>query len=178
MLLLHQLILKMHFTRCQRLHIIRSYLKFFLQMSILSLHACQMGMVLPWESLQRSRKYHFQYSGFRAIPQVVYVDNSYLQGDSYESSLKNVNDTIIMLRSLGFTIHPEKSVLKPTQNLIYLSFIINSKDMTLKLTEERKKIMTLYQTFWKIKTHNTICSTGIWQYSCYLPSCATRTINL
>ena len=47
-----------------------------------------------------------------------------------------------MLRSLGFTIHPEKSVLKPTQNLIYLGFITNSKDMTLKLTEEKKKIMT------------------------------------
>ena len=43
-----------------------------------------------------------------------------------------------MLQSLGFAIHPEKSVLKPPQNLIYLGFIINSKDMTLKLTEERK----------------------------------------
>ena len=45
---------------------------------------------------------------------VVYVDDSCLRGDSYESCLKNVNDTIIMLRSLGFTIHPEKSVLKHT----------------------------------------------------------------
>ena len=40
---------------------------------------------------------------------VVYVDDSYLQGDTYESCLQNVNDTIIMLRSLGFTIHPENS---------------------------------------------------------------------
>ena len=55
---------------------------------------------------------------------VVYVDDSYLQGDSYETCLKNVNDTIVMLRSLGFTIHPGKSVLKPKQNLIYLGFII------------------------------------------------------
>ena len=68
---------------------------------------------------------------------VVYADDSYLQGDSYESCLKNVNDT--MFRSLGFTIHLEKSVLTPTQNLIYLGFIINSKDMTLKLTEEKKQ---------------------------------------
>ena len=44
-----------------------------------------------------------------------------------------------MLRSLGFTIHSEKPVLKPTQNLTYLGFIINSKDMTLKLTEQKKK---------------------------------------
>ena len=70
---------------------------------------------------------------------VVDADHSYLQEDSYESCLKNVNDTIIMLRSSGITIHPEKSVLKPTQKLIYLGFIINSKDMTLKLTEEKKQ---------------------------------------
>ena len=69
---------------------------------------------------------------------VVYVDDSYLQGDSNGSCLNNVNDTIAMLESLGFNIHPEKSVLKSTQNLIYLDFIINSKDMTLKLKEEKK----------------------------------------
>ena len=70
---------------------------------------------------------------------VVYVDDSYSQGDSYESCLKNTNDTIIILRSLGFTIHPEKPVLTPTQNLIYLGFIINLKDVILKLTEEKKQ---------------------------------------
>ena len=69
---------------------------------------------------------------------VVYVDDSYLQGDSNGSCLNNVNDTIAMLESLGFNIDPEKSVLKSTQNLIYLDFIINSKDMTLKLKEEKK----------------------------------------
>ena len=67
---------------------------------------------------------------------VVYVDDSYLDSDG--SCLNNVNDTMAMLESLGFNIYPEKSVLKPTQNLIYLDFIINWKDMTLKLKEEKK----------------------------------------
>ena len=70
---------------------------------------------------------------------VVYEDDSYLQGDTYESCLKNVNVAITMLRSLGFTIDPKKSVIKPTKNLIYLGFIIKSKDMTLTLTEEKKQ---------------------------------------
>ena len=65
---------------------------------------------------------------------VVYLDDSYLQGISYESCLKNVNDTIIVLQSLGFTIYPEQSLLKPTQIFVYLGYIINSKDMTLKFT--------------------------------------------
>ena len=48
-------------------------------------------------------------------------------------------DTIIMLPALGFTIHGIKSVLKCTQSVIYLVFFINSKDMTLKFTEEKKQ---------------------------------------
>ena len=45
----------------------------------------------------------------------VYVDGS------YGSCLKNENDTIVMLQPLSFTVHPEKSILKPIQSLIYLS---------------------------------------------------------
>ena len=81
---------------------------------------------------------------------VVYVDNSYLQGDSYESCLKNVNDTIIMLRLWDFTTDPEKPALKPTETLIYIGFITNSKDMTLKLTEEKKHFFfNFVPNFWK-----------------------------
>ena len=77
-------------------------------MNILSLHACQIGMVLLSESLQRPQNTIFSTQDTGSYL-VVYVDNSHLQGDSYESCLKNVNDTIIMLWSLGFTSHPEKS---------------------------------------------------------------------
>ena len=75
----------------------------------------------------------------------VYVYYSYLQGDSYESCLKN----------------------------------INFRDMSLKLTK-KKKWLYYHSTkfFWKIKTHNTICGTGLWKYSCYLPICATSSIIL
>lgn len=51
---------------------------------------------------------------------VAYVDDSYLQGRLMKVVLKNVNYTIVMLQSLGFTTHVYKSILKPTQNLIYL----------------------------------------------------------
>ena len=115
----------------------QKYLNFFAN-AILSL-TCQMGMVLPWQSITKITKVPFSVLRMQGHTSVVYVDNSYIQGGSYESCLKNVNDTIIVLRSLGFTIHTKKSVLKPTQNLIYLGFIINSKDMTLKLTEENKQ---------------------------------------
>ena len=99
-------------------------------MNILSLHACQMGMVPAMRIFTKTTKLPFSVLKMQDNTSVVYEDDSYLQGDSYESCLKNVNDIIVMLRSLGFTIHPEKLVLKPMQNVIYLGFIINSTQPT------------------------------------------------
>ena len=70
---------------------------------------------------------------------VVYVDDSYLQGETFEECLQNITETVRLLQSLGFTIHPEKSVLKPTQKLTFLGFVLNSKTMTLALTDAKKE---------------------------------------
>ena len=70
---------------------------------------------------------------------VVYVDDSYLQGDTYQSCLANISDTIKSLRELGFVIHPDKSVLTPSQTFVFARFIISSKHMTLSLTDQKKK---------------------------------------
>ena len=40
---------------------------------------------------------------------VVYVDDSYLQADGYEDCFSNVLNTLEIPRSLGFTIHRDKS---------------------------------------------------------------------
>ena len=69
---------------------------------------------------------------------VVYVDDSYLQGDTEEECHINILETVSLLQKLGFTIHVDKSVLQPTQTLTFLGFVINSQAMTLTLTEEKK----------------------------------------
>ena len=60
---------------------------------------------------------------------VVYVDDLYLQGDTYQACLDNISDTIKLLRELGFVIHTEKSVLTPSQTIVFLGFIISPKNM-------------------------------------------------
>ena len=70
---------------------------------------------------------------------VVYVDDSYLQGSTFDSCRDNVDDTVNLLRSLGFTIHAEKSVLVPQQKLTFLGFEFNSVDMTVSLTSEKRE---------------------------------------
>ena len=69
---------------------------------------------------------------------VVYIDDSYLQGDTYSHCLENINATRTLLTSLGFSINHEKSVLQPTQCIVFLGFILDSIAMTISLTEKCK----------------------------------------
>ena len=45
--------------------------------------------------------------------------------------------TKTILEQLGFTIHPQKSVLKPTREIAYLGFIIYSMDMIISLPPDK-----------------------------------------
>ena len=77
---------------------------------------------------------------------VKYINDSLLLGETFEVCFKNIRATFALLRELRFTIHPEKSVLVPTQQIIFLGFVINSVKMTINVTEERKQsIYTLCQ---------------------------------
>ena len=44
---------------------------------------------------------------------VIYIDDTYLQGNSYSHCTENVGATVLLLRELGFTINVDKSVLQP-----------------------------------------------------------------
>lgn len=66
-----------------------------------------------------------------------YIDDLYLQGRTYDLCVSNVIDTFIQFDSLGFTIHPDKSVFIPSQRLVLLGFIIDSVAMTITLTPEK-----------------------------------------
>ena len=66
-----------------------------------------------------------------------YLDDSFLCGQSYQSCLENIIDTLIVSRKAGFVVHPDKSVVKPTQIMEFLGFILNSLDMTVRLTKRK-----------------------------------------
>ena len=69
-----------------------------------------------------------------------------MQGDDYEDCFSNVLNTIEILTSLRFTIHTDKSKFILTQCITYLGFILNSVQMTITLTLEKKQnILNLCQ---------------------------------
>ena len=66
-----------------------------------------------------------------------YIDDSYLQDDTFDGCRANVTDTTSMFEGLGFIPHPTESVTNPVQELVLLGFLLNSKEMTISLTTER-----------------------------------------
>lgn len=66
-----------------------------------------------------------------------YIDDVYLQGDTYHECHENALSTVQLLKNLGFVIQEEKSCLNPSQQLEYLGFVLNSMTMTVKLTHAR-----------------------------------------
>lgn len=79
-------------------------------------------------------------SKLRAMGHVMtaYIDDSLLVGNTMEQTTQAVRDAATLLERLGFIIHPEKSIFSPTQEIEYLGFQINSKDMKVSLTAVRK----------------------------------------
>ena len=67
---------------------------------------------------------------------VVSVDDSYLHGRTFSTSEDNVNTVVDLVDlSLSFTIHREKSVLVPIQEIEFLGFVLNCAEVKIKLTD-------------------------------------------
>jgi len=66
-----------------------------------------------------------------------YIDDLFLLAKTYDLCVTNVIDTFMQFDSLGFTIHPEKSVSIPSQRLVLLGFIIDSVAMSITLTPDK-----------------------------------------
>ena len=65
---------------------------------------------------------------------VGYIDDTLLLGDTITQTDRAVKETTSLLTQLGFIVHKEKSVFIPSQEIVFLGFVINSVNMTVKLT--------------------------------------------
>ena len=74
----------------------------------------------------------FKYLRSKGHLPVKVIDESLFLRDTFEICFKIIRATIAALRELGFTIHPEKSVLVPSQQT-FLGFVLNSFKMTITL---------------------------------------------
>ena len=70
-----------------------------------------------------------------------HIDDSLLLAQHYEDCEANINDTVHIFTKLGFVVHPEKSILKPIQEIEFLGLIINSLTMSVRLSASKSAKM-------------------------------------
>lgn len=78
----------------------------------------------------------------RVLTSTAYIDDFLCLDESRESYLTNVETTRYILTRLGFIINEEKSRPEPPKCCKYRGFIINSIDMSLSLTADKKRKLT------------------------------------
>ena len=66
-----------------------------------------------------------------------YIDDSLVLADSLDACKQSLHKLCVLMESLGFVIHPEKSVFEPTKNLVFLGYDLNSETMQVKLTPDK-----------------------------------------
>ena len=68
--------------------------------------------------------------------------------DTQQDCLWATLHAVQLITNLGFQIHPEKSVLIPTQCIEFLGFLLDSTSMTVRLTSPKKdKLVQMCQKF-------------------------------
>ena len=70
-----------------------------------------------------------------------FIDDSLLVADTFKECQENVSDTVGLMTELGFIVHPNKSVLVPTQDISFLGNDIHSRDMTVTLPQNKVKLI-------------------------------------
>ena len=86
----------------------------------------------------------FKYLRSKKHLSVRYIDESLLLGQNFEIYFKNIIATVAHLRELAFITHQEKSFSIPTQQIIFLGFVIDSAKIIIPLTEERKRSINMF----------------------------------
>ncbi|MCP3932072.1 MAG: hypothetical protein GY705_23615, partial [Bacteroidetes bacterium] len=66
-----------------------------------------------------------------------YIDDCLIIGDTVNECKESTKKLVEISQNAGFVTHPIKSVLEPTQEIIYLGFHLNSVNMTVRLTAKK-----------------------------------------
>ena len=115
----------------------RKYLRFQWEDELWQFNCMPNGLALAPRKFTKLLKPVFATLREKGHLSSAFLDDSLLLAETRVLCTQNIVDTVTQLRSLGFIIHPDKSVLAPTKRIQYLGVVIDSETMTVKLTLER-----------------------------------------
>ena len=117
----------------------KKYFKFMWQGNSFQYNVCANGLCSVPRIFSKIIRQIMAFLRLRGHRSTFYLDDTLLLGRNQDSIIRNTLTTLNILEALGFTIHPDKSILKPSTSIKYLGFILDSKNMKITLTEERKE---------------------------------------
>ena len=128
----------------------RKYLRFFWRNRLFQYTCLPNGLASAPRYFTKLLKPVYSTLRSQGYLNVGYIDDSYLQGDSKTECRSNILTTLHLFESLGFLINREKSVLQPCPKLAFLGFLLDSVNMKVFLTaDKREKIILACQQLLK-----------------------------
>ena len=115
----------------------RKYLRFMWRGSLFQFTCLLNGLSCAPRKFTKLLKPALSTLHLRSHVSSAYLDDMYLQGKTYRGCVDDVIDSVQVVDSLGFVAHPDKSTFIPPQRLEFLGFILNSVEMTIRLTQEK-----------------------------------------
>lgn len=115
----------------------RKYFRFIFNGQKFQFTALVMGLATSPRVFTKVLKPVFASLRARGFISTAYIDDSCLQGSTFDECQRNILSTVKLMDSLGFTVHTDKSVLLPTKQIVFLGFLLCSETMTVRLTIER-----------------------------------------
>lgn len=113
------------------------YLRFFWRGVLYEYTCMPNGLAACPRMFTRLLKPIFAHIGERGHVAFPYIDDVFITANTKEECVATVHTIKVLLQSLGFLIHKEKSVLTPTQRLKFLGFYLDSKEMTVEITADK-----------------------------------------
>ena len=125
-------------------HKYRKYLRFYWRGKLYQFTCVPNGLKSAPRMFTKLTKVLIAFARKQGIFVSIYLDDSFTKHANLELARENIIKFAKLSQLAGFVIHPTKSLMDPVQIKTHLGFIINSVEMTIRISEERvKKIIDL-----------------------------------
>ena len=122
----------------------RKYLRFYWKGILYQFTCLPNGLKSAPRIFTKITRVLMAYARKQGLTVSLYIDDSFTKHNSLYMAREHVWKLAIISQRAGFVVHPTKSMLDPVQIKQHLGFLINSKNMTIKVSDGRiQKIIEL-----------------------------------
>ena len=116
----------------------QKYLKFYFRGKLYQFTCLPNGLCSGPRKFTKLLKPPLSYLRLQQVTVAGFIDDLITLGRSFVKCERNIKLIVTLLDSLGFVVHPNKSIFVPARSIEYLGFVTDSQSMTISLTKKKK----------------------------------------